>query len=187
VVIGPLAALVDGRPHDVRPSIVPSSPFLATWGRPLARVGVTRCNGDRPIIEGVSRRSWHVAPLVLAMTLGAVAGAGAQGPQPSSEAIPPTPESVSGTTFDTSGLPLPGVSLWIETELVVGTPGRATSGPDGRYLVTGLSPFFVYSAHARYPVEYAGRSWCLRLAPRTSGDDAVSRARSAWSATSTGG
>lgn len=107
------------------------------------------------------------------MTLGAVAVAGAQSPTPTPEAIPSLPETVSGTTFDTSGLPLPGVALWIETELVFGTPGRAISGPDGQYLVTDLSPFHVYSAHARYPVEYAGQSWCLRLAPRTWGDDAV--------------
>ena len=121
------------------------------------------------IIEGVSRRPWHIAALMLAMTLGAVGVVGAQSPPPMPEVTPSVPGTVSGTTFGTSGLPLPGVSLWMETELVAGRPGRASSGPDGRYLVTDLSPFNVYSAHARYPVEYAGRSWCLRLAPRDVG------------------
>ena len=122
--------------------------------------------------QSVSRRPWHVAPLVLAMTLGVAAVARAQSPVPTLEATP-VPGTVSGTTFGTSGLPLPGVSLWMETELVAGRPGRAVSDADGRYLVTDLSPYNVYSAHARYPVEYAGRSWCLRLAPRDWGDDAV--------------
>src|SRR6478609_315785 len=122
--------------------------------------------------QSVSRRPWHVAPLVLAMALGFAAVARAQSPVPTLEATP-VPGTVSGTIFGTSGLPLPGVSLWMETELVAGRPGRAVSDADGRYLVTDLSPYNVYSAHARYPVEYSGRSWCLRLAPRDWGDDAV--------------
>jgi hypothetical protein len=74
---------------------------------------------------------------------------------------------------DTRGDPLRGAAIWVETELYVGTPGRGLSDADGRYLVTGLRLPYVYSAHARLPIAWDGRDWCLRLAPLTPSEESV--------------
>lgn len=61
----------------------------------------------------------------------------------------------------------------MEVEAIYASPGRGVTGPDGRYQIEGLASQLIYSAHARYPLRYRDRDWCIRLAPATPLDDEV--------------
>ncbi len=81
----------------------------------------------------------------------------------------PTPDDLTGVALDSRGQPLANVMVQVK---MVWNPNvvRTRTGADGRYAVRGLPAGLSHLVQAWHEVEYAGRSYCVRLGMPNTGD-----------------
>lgn len=119
----------------------------------------------RPPSTALRRRS---AALVGTLALALGLGLQSCGDAAPSKAGNPKAGTVEGQALDHQGKPLSGIHVWIKPGLTTGVVDL-TTGPDGRYRVEGL-PYVPYTAHAWYPVNAYGKTYCYRLAHPTAAE-----------------
>jgi hypothetical protein len=175
-VAGPRAAsaIAFRRAPQPVPSVIPRAPERVRADVPRLRTAATvaftvallvgACGGSGgagPSFAGTSGAPASPSATPSATATATLSSAGTA----TAPATATAPGTVVGTVLDTAGRPLGEAHIWVETQGLIATPGRATTGDDGRYRVDGLFDQFVYRAHAWAAVRYRDRDWCVQIAP----------------------